>query len=77
MSNTRVLKLCVLFAIVSYSCKSFVQCVTGIARPIQIAIPLNHTFQLQTSDLKAILENDLIKDRHAVLAHFAKERVSC
>lgn len=45
---------------------------SGLARPIQIVSPgENHTFQLELSNLKQILETDEIKDRNVVVVSIA------
>lgn len=44
---------------------------TGIAGPIQIVLPINHTFHLDIDHLKQILEADEIKDRHVVVVSIA------
>lgn len=36
-------------------------------KAIQIVIPVNHAFQLQSDELKTILENENIKDRNVVV----------
>lgn len=41
------------------------------AGPIQIVVPVNHTFQLQLDELKYVLEADEIKDRHVVVLSVA------
>lgn len=40
-------------------------------RAVQIAHPINHTFQFELDDLKRILEADNIKDRHVVIVSMA------
>lgn len=40
-------------------------------KAIQIVIPVNHAFQLQTDELKSILENESIKDRNVVVVSIA------
>jgi len=40
-------------------------------RAIQIVAPMNHSFHWQTDELKPILENDNIRDRHVVVVSIA------
>lgn len=40
-------------------------------RAIQIIVPVNHSFHLQVDEIKAILENENIKDRHVVVVSIA------
>lgn len=41
------------------------------ARAIRIVNPINHTFHLELNELKTILENDQIKDRHVAVLSVA------
>lgn len=41
------------------------------SRGVQIISPVNHTFQLNLSELNAILNNDAIKDRYVVVVSIA------
>lgn len=41
------------------------------ARPIQIVFPVNHSFQLDLSELNHVLTADEIKDRHVVVVSIA------
>ena len=43
----------------------------GSARAIQIVAPVNHSFHLELSELKQILEADDIKNRHVVVVSVA------
>lgn len=43
----------------------------GSARAIQIVVPVNHRFKLQSDELKAILEQNDIKDRQIVFFSIA------
>lgn len=43
----------------------------NVARGVQIISPVNHTFQLNLSELNAILNNDAIKDRYVVVVSIA------
>lgn len=40
-------------------------------KAIRIVTPVNHTFHLELSELKPILENGHIKDRHVVVVSIA------
>lgn len=41
------------------------------ARPIQLVVPVNHSFELNIDELKPVLEADAIKDRHVVIVSIA------
>lgn len=43
----------------------------GTARAIQVVAPVNHSFHLELSELKQILEVDEIKNRHVVVVSVA------
>lgn len=40
-------------------------------KAVRIVTPINHTFRLELDELKSILENDNIKDRHVVVVSIA------
>lgn len=41
------------------------------AGPVQIVVPVNHSFELEIDELKHILDADEIKDRHVVVVSIA------
>lgn len=45
--------------------------VNSSAHPIQFICPVNHTFHLNLTELKDILEVDDVKDRHVVIVSMA------
>lgn len=66
--------------IASFGCIFFliivIHCVFGIANihsagPVQIVVPVNHSFHLEIGELNHILEADNIKDRHVVVVSVA------
>lgn len=52
-------------------CRHAVPQAADSAEPIQIIVPVNHTFQLELQDLKRILEVDNIRDRNIVVVSVA------
>ena len=67
------LVVCVVFwcIIVGVLCDGSSRVGENAARGVQIISPVNHTFQLNLSELNAILNNDAIKDRYVVVVSIA------
>lgn len=57
--------------VVSVLCSEILANEWSSARAVQILTPVNHSFHLELIDLKAILENDDIKDHYAVVVSIA------
>lgn len=62
--------VCYLLVAGIFGLQSCVAC-EETGKAIQIVVPVNHAFQLQTNELKPILENENIKDRQVVVVSIA------
>lgn len=63
----------IIFPIVCILCLNGYFCIqnSNEGNGIQIVLPVNHTLQLELSELKLILESDEIRDRHLVIVSVA------
>lgn len=67
----KLVNICVLFAVAIFSSEANDETPPEIGRAIQIISPVNHSFELHLNELKAILEQESIKDRHVVVISIA------
>lgn len=61
---------CVLICI-GILCHKIIADEVNSSRAIQIVSPKNHTFNLELNELKKIVEDDNMKDRHVVVVSIA------
>lgn len=66
--------LCVLFTLGIILLKTSTQNASNQAHSVQIVYPVNHRFQLNLTELKEILESEIL-ELFPWLAHFEKEKV--
>lgn len=68
-----IVVVCVVFCCIigGILCDGSPRDVVDVARGIQIISPINHTFQLNLSELKEILNNEAIRDRYVVVVSIA------
>ena len=69
--DKRMRVVTVVFCVICAICSSSVECSSNHSHGIQIITPVKHSYTLELSDLKRILEMDDIKDRHVVVVSIA------
>lgn len=70
-SIVSTMKFICVFLVVGIFYLTFVTADNGPGVAIQIVVPVNHVFQLQTEQMKPILENENIKNRKVVVVSIA------
>lgn len=60
-----------IFVLLGMCCHEISAEESSTPKAVRIVNPVNHTFHIQLDELRIILENDSIKDRHAVVVSIA------